>query len=213
MKGLIWSLGVASILLAGPAAAGAATTKAVPSDAQLKSRIEHRLAVDRTLKHDHVTVDVDHRVATLSGHVESRADQRRADRLAHMRGVVRVDDHMSVETRGTTGVKDTASVKGNHAVDKVKGTTGTVTEKTKEGLSKTGEAITDSWITGHVKTRFIGEDALKGSKINVDTNDHIVTLKGTVASAAGRARAVELAKTTDGVHSVVDRLVIAPEHK
>jgi len=43
----------------------------------------------------------------------------------------------------------------------------------------------------------------------VDTNDHVVTLKGTVASEAGRARAKEIAKTTKGVDRVVDQLVIS----
>ena len=66
--------------------------------------------------------------------------------------------------------------------------------KTKEGLSKTGEVITDGWITTRVHSKFVGEDLLKDSDINVDTKDHVVTLKGTVMSAAGRARAVEQAR-------------------
>jgi osmotically-inducible protein OsmY len=36
----------------------------------------------------------------------------------------------------------------------------------------------------------------------------VVTLKGTVKSAAGRTRAVELARGTDGVARVVDELAI-----
>jgi osmotically-inducible protein OsmY len=38
-----------------------------------------------------------------------------------------------------------------------------------------------------VKWFFMGEDALKGSDINVDTVDHVVTLKGTVTWRAARA--------------------------
>jgi hyperosmotically inducible periplasmic protein len=83
-----------------------------------------------------------------------------------------------------------------------------VGSKTKEVLSTTGEVITDAWITSRVKTRFIGEDALKDSHIDVDTNDHVVTLKGTVLSAAGRSRAIAIAKDTEGVHKVEDRLTI-----
>ena len=44
--------------------------------------------------------------------------------------------------------------------------------------------------------------------INVDTANHVVTLKGSVKSAAGKARAVALARNTDGVTKVVDQLVI-----
>src|SRR5438132_547329 len=86
-----------------------------------------------------------------------------------------------------------------------------VVDKTKEGLSKTGEVITDAWITTRVKSKFVGEDLLKGSDINVDTNDHVVTLKGTVMSAAARARAVEQAREVEGVHKVVDLLAIGPK--
>jgi osmotically-inducible protein OsmY len=86
-----------------------------------------------------------------------------------------------------------------------------VGEKTKDGLSKTGEVITDGWITTHVKAKFVGEDLLKNSDIDVDTKDHVVTLKGTVTSAAARARAAHEAKEVEGVHSVVNHLTIGPK--
>ncbi len=56
--------------------------------------------------------------------------------------------------------------------------------ETKEGLSKTGEVITDGWITTHVKAKFVDEDLLKGSDIDVDTKDNVVTLNGTVLTAS-----------------------------
>jgi osmotically-inducible protein OsmY len=39
----------------------------------------------------------------------------------------------------------------------------------------------------------------------------VVTLKGTVASAAGKARAEEIAKTTKGVKRVNNTLTIGPK--
>ena len=68
----------------------------------------------------------------------------------------------------------------------------------------------DSWITTKVKAKFVGEDALKHSHISVNTTDNVVTLKGTVASEAGRERAIAIVKATDGVKDVVDKLTIAP---
>ena len=56
-------------------------------------------------------------------------------------------------------------------------------------------------------------DQLKDSDINVDTNNHVVTLKGTVASAAGKEKAAEIAKATDGVNSVVNELTIKSPKK
>ena len=90
----------------------------------------------------------------------------------------------------------------------VKGTT-VAADKTKEGLSKTGEVMTDEWITGRVHARFVDEDLLKGSNISVDTHKHVVTLKGTVKTQPGKARAVALAKGVEGVKSVVDQLTVA----
>ena len=86
-----------------------------------------------------------------------------------------------------------------------------IATKTKEVTSATGEVITDAWITTKVKAKLVDETLLKGSDINVDTNNHVVTLKGTVTSAAGRARAVAIAKTTKGVSRVVDELTISPK--
>jgi hyperosmotically inducible periplasmic protein len=84
-------------------------------------------------------------------------------------------------------------------------------EKTKDAVATTGEVIDDAWITSKISADFVNEDTLKGSDINVDTKDHVVTLKGTVASAAGKARAEEIAKTTKGVKRVVDTLTIGPK--
>jgi len=89
----------------------------------------------------------------------------------------------------------------------------TATEATKDGLSKTGEVMTDAWITTVVHARFVGEDLLKDSDISVDTNKHVVTLKGTVTSRAGRAKAGDIAKHTEGVHRVVNRLTVGSKRK
>jgi len=101
-----------------------------------------------------------------------------------------------------------AAVKTKDATVKAAKKTG---EVAKDAASATEEAVTDAWITTRLKADFVNEDTLKGSNINVDTNDHVVTLKGTVTSEAGRTRAMEIAKTTKGVHRVVNNLVIAPK--
>jgi hyperosmotically inducible protein len=86
----------------------------------------------------------------------------------------------------------------------------TPTQEAKQVPAKTGNAFTDSWITMKVHSQFIPEDALEGSDIDVDTNNGVVTLKGTVLTAAGRDRAVAIAKATDGVKSVTSQLRIGP---
>jgi osmotically-inducible protein OsmY len=70
-------------------------------------------------------------------------------------------------------------------------------------------AVKDGWLVLKVHSEMVDEDLLSGSDIDVDVKDGIVTLRGTVPSEAGRARALEVARKNDGVKSVVDRLTIA----
>jgi hyperosmotically inducible periplasmic protein len=82
-------------------------------------------------------------------------------------------------------------------------------QEAKTAASNSGNAIKDSWITMKVHSQFVPEDALENSDIDVDTKAGVVTLNGTVASAAGKARAAAIAKATEGVKSVTDNLRIA----
>ena len=93
--------------------------------------------------------------------------------------------------------------------DKTKEIATAVGSETSEAVSTTGEASTDGWITMTVSTGFVGETLLKGSNINVDTRDHVVTLKGVVGSDAAKVRAVAIARGTKDVARVVDQLVVS----
>ena len=84
----------------------------------------------------------------------------------------------------------------------------TATEKTKQAAKDTGENITDAAITTAVKTKLLADTKVGGLKIDVDTNNHVVTLTGPVHSAAERAEAVRLARNTTGVNRVISKLVI-----
>jgi osmotically-inducible protein OsmY len=85
---------------------------------------------------------------------------------------------------------------------------GAVATTTKDVVSTTGEAITDGWITTKVSAKFVDEALLKGSDINVDTKEHVVTLNGSVTSETGKARAAAIARDTEGVTRVVNHLVV-----
>ena len=85
----------------------------------------------------------------------------------------------------------------------------TLADRAKIGVRRSGEAVTDAWITTKVKWFFVNDELLDGSRIDVDTSKRIVTLTGTVKSADGKTRAISLANHADGVTSVVDHLTIA----
>ena len=75
------------------------------------------------------------------------------------------------------------------------------------------QPVKDGWITMKIHSMFVPEESLDGSNIDVDTTDGVVTLSGTVPNEAGRARALAIAKGTDGARSVVDKLRIGPAEK
>ena len=71
-----------------------------------------------------------------------------------------------------------------------------------------GCAQTDAGITTAVKSKMAADDTVKAYQINVDTQNHVVTLTGDVESSAAKERAVLIARETNGVNDVVDHLVI-----
>ena len=175
------------LTLTSPMIATAATTAAQqPTDDQLKDRIVFRLDTDNLVRKYDIKVKVDHGVVTLSGDVANAAQKAQAARDAKITGVSRVDNQIVID----------------------KGEDASQADKIKNGMSKTGEKIDDAWITTKINWFFVGEDTLKGSKIDVDTKNNIVTLNGTVTNAAGRARAERLARQTDGVKNVINHLTI-----
>jgi osmotically-inducible protein OsmY len=224
MKAALGSVFVVAVLVAGPASMHAAvpqTTAVKPADSTLDERIEKRIHASTLKKYD-IDVSVDQGVAKLTGKVTTEAERRRAAQLATIPGIARVDNQLVVDVSATRGTMGTLKEKTKEGAEKTKDGAAKVGEKTKEGaekvvdktkegLSKTGEVITDAWITTRVKSKFIGEDLLKDSDINVDTSNHVVTLRGTVMSPAARARAVAQAKEVEGVHQVMDRLTIGPK--
>ena len=143
------------------------------------------------------------RVVTLTGKVASQTQRRKAAQLAMLPGVARVNNQLVVDLEKST--TKTIENKTKQGAEKA-------ADKTKEAVSKSGEVITDAWITTRVRSKFVGEDLLKDSNIDVDTKDHVVTLTGTVLTAAGRSRAVAQAKDVEGVHRVVDRLTIGQKN-
>ena len=207
MKAFLGSV-VCAVAMSGFTAAsvGAAAPKAgaAASDKVLDSRIEQRIHNDSSLKKHNIDVSVDAGVATLTGTVATDSERAKAKQLATIKGIARVDNKIVVDPAAAHTTIGTAAEKTKEGAERV-------ADKTKEGVSKTGEVITDGWITTRVKSKFVGEDLLKDSDINVDTNDHVVTLKGTVMSAAARARAVEQAREVEGVRKVVDLLTIGPK--
>src|SRR6266511_3280779 len=86
----------------------------------------------------------------------------------------------------------------------------TYTQEAKRLGRKIGTGLDDGWLW--VKARFdlAAADDLRDSTINVDVDNAMVTLGGTVATAEQKAKAGTIAKAVEGVKGVKNLLKVAP---
>ena len=68
----------------------------------------------------------------------------------------------------------------------------------------------DAGITTAVKSKLAADDMVKAYQVDVDTQNKVVTLSGDVETSAQRDHAVMIARNTDGVSEVIDRLRVNP---
>jgi hyperosmotically inducible periplasmic protein len=208
--------GVLGVALISPAVtsrayAAQAKTSVAVDDSTLQSRAEAAIKAQPTLKNQDIDVKVNNKVVTLTGAVQTAARKARAARAAHVAGVTSVVNDLKVDPHAGQSVAEKAGEATKTAAVKTGEAAKTVGEKTKEGVSKTGEVITDAWLNTKIHANMMNEPLLKDSDINVDVKDHMVSLKGTVTSAAGKARAGDIAKTTEGAKGVNNMLMVGPK--
>ena len=227
---------VGVVLVAGPARGASAGQQAATSaaakvdDGTLKSRIAANLKKSASLAPRDIDVDVKQGIVTLTGTVRTATEKARAGRLAKVSGVTRVNNQIEVDPKIDQSRIDAAGEKTKAGVTKAVDATVNAAEKTKEAVQKgvgkaeqgvgkaadktsdavgkVGDKMGDTSVTTRVKAAFSGEKLLQDTAIDVDTTDHVVTLRGTVASNAAKARAAEIAGGTEGVTRVVNQLVV-----
>jgi osmotically-inducible protein OsmY len=83
-----------------------------------------------------------------------------------------------------------------------------VKERTSEAAQQTRRALNDGGLTAKIKAKMALDDAVKARDLDVDTSATVVTVSGTVRTNAERDRALRLARETDGVTKVVDRIQV-----
>ena len=114
--------------------------------------------------------------------------------------VVNAADPYSPDT--TNSARDTA----HDAKENAKQTGRDVKNTTKNAAHDTGEMMSDAAITTKVKASLLTEKNLKSLGINVDTNNGVVTLTGTVPSATEVKQAEDVARGVKGVKEVKNEL-------
>ena len=81
-------------------------------------------------------------------------------------------------------------------------------EKAAVAASRVSESLEEGSLTAKIKAKMVLDDVVKARAIDVTTEGTTVMLSGTVHSQAEHARAIALARETNGVSKVVDRLTV-----
>lgn len=111
---------------------------------------------------------------------------------------------------GSTAEPDMSVGTTGQAVDvnDARQTGAAIGETVGEAANRAQRMASSAALTAKIKSKMALDDTIDARDINVDTSDGVVTLHGGVASAAERQRALQLARETEGVKSVVDLLSI-----
>jgi len=80
--------------------------------------------------------------------------------------------------------------------------------RAKESGDTVGSGLKDGWIHFKTKAALLSADDLRDSTINVDVDNSNITLRGSVANAAQKAKAEATAKGIDGVKAVKNQLTL-----
>jgi hyperosmotically inducible protein len=169
------------------------------TDAGITADVKTTLAADDTVKAYQIDVDTQDHVVTLSGNVASVAAKERAVALArNTDGVQNVIDNITV-------AGGSAALPGEYNTS----ATGQTAEgEAREGAAAIGETASDAALTASVKSKLLANDTVDGLKIDVDSENGVVTLTGTVSSTREKTEAVRIARATEGVKTVQDKLVV-----
>src|SRR5262249_7525386 len=161
------------------------------SDDQIRNHVETVLRQDASLKDSSIKVQsVNKGTVVLAGKADTLSSHQRA----------------LVDARSVDGVRKVASEiqSPNELGDKEIWND----EGPKPGASN---SASDAWLTTKVKVKLIGEPGGSPMKINVDTQDGIVTLFGAVSTQDEKAAAERQAMKVDGVKGVHNELQVVPE--
>ena len=109
---------------------------------------------------------------------------------------------------GTEEVAEEVGDKTEDVAEEVGDKTEDVGEATKNAAEDVGQTVEDGSITANVKMKLANDELVSADAIDVDTNNGVVTLNGTVGSPAEAERAVQLAQTASGVKNVRSNLVV-----
>lgn len=121
----------------------------------------------------------------------------------------RTRDTVGDDVKGVARATEKAAKDIGHATVDLADKAGKDLDEVKNNAGADGQ---DAWITTRVKSE-LTSDGFDPLHVHVDTGAKIVTLSGTVESAAKEKRAVSLTKAVSGVVGVKDHLFVKPTQR
>jgi len=182
--------------------ASTSAPEALPlSDSDLESNIKAKIDSDESLRSANLDVDANasENRATISGTVPTEALRTRAIELAHS-----AKEGMTLDVKVDVKPPDVARKAWTQEYSQTAG------RMAKQSGDTVGDSLDDTWIHTKIVTKLIGDSKTPERKINVDVNNKVVTLRGTVSTQAEKAEAGRVAQETEGVTRVMNQLKIGP---
>ena len=173
------------------------------TDAGITTSVQARYYADETVRGRQIDVSTQDGVVTLRGTVDSEAARQQAVTIARsVEGVSRVEDQLQVGAPAATAeARETAPPASGERPEQT-GTAGRTVE----------DRVQPAWITTKIQAQYFVSPEIKPWNIDVTTaSDGVVTLQGEVDAAADKTEAVRIARETEGVTRVEDRLRVKGE--
>ncbi len=157
-------------------------------DAWITTQVQAKYFLDGDVKGRNINVETHDATVTLTGTVGSEAERRQAASLArNTDGVRNVKDQLSVQTNAAAPDRD-EPIRPARSLDR---------------------AAADTRITTAIQSKYFLDDQLKGHRIDVETRQGVVTLTGHVTSTRLKEQAERIARDTEAVSNVENRISVS----
>jgi osmotically-inducible protein OsmY len=145
--------------------------------------VEGAFLFNKNLSALDIDVEVKGSTAVLSGFVDSATKKSLAEQVAlGVDGITAVDNKLVVDASKS--------------------------QRKPSKADQVGTALSDAAITAKVKSKLLANSEVSALKVNVDTKDSVVTLKGEVDDDAKRDLVYYITRNTEGVKGVNNNLAI-----